>query len=239
MLRISVAPARASSLAGGPGSQMSSQTVRPTRCVADVDHRRRRGRPGSSAARRTRRSWAGGPCGRSRAPAPSREHGGGVVDVLGALGEADDRDDPVAPRAASSLQRARRVGEEVLAQQQVLGRVAGERELGEQHELGAGRARPRDARARSRSALPAMSPTVAFIWQRARRTSARAGAAPGASAPVGRSVRCSAAALLVRRRGLRWRAAWRRSRTPAARASEHDRPLEVSRAIASSSGSAS
>ncbi len=31
MLAISVAPASASSLAGGPGSQMSSHTVSPTR----------------------------------------------------------------------------------------------------------------------------------------------------------------------------------------------------------------
>ena len=39
MLTIRVAPARASSLAGGPGSQMSSQTVSPTRSPGDVDQR--------------------------------------------------------------------------------------------------------------------------------------------------------------------------------------------------------
>ena len=71
------------------------------------------------------------------------EHGERVVDVLGALGEADQRDDP--------LGRGRDVGErllgglqEVLLEQQVLGRVAGERELGEQHQLGAGVARAGD-----------------------------------------------------------------------------------------------
>src|ERR1700727_4010161 len=38
---------------------------------------------------------------------------------------------------------------------------------------------------RIRAALPAMSPTVAFIWQRARRKSARAGAARRARAAGG------------------------------------------------------
>ena len=41
MLTISVAPASASSVAGGPGCQMSSQIVTPMRCVAELDHARR------------------------------------------------------------------------------------------------------------------------------------------------------------------------------------------------------
>ena len=65
----------------------------------------------------------------------------GVVDVLGALGVADDRDDAASPAAASRSQRRARVGEEVLLEQEVLGRIAGQRELGEADELRAGVAR--------------------------------------------------------------------------------------------------
>ncbi len=65
------------------------------------------------------------------------EHGRGVVDMLGPLGEPDDRDDAV--RLGGQLaQRRARIGEEVLAQQQILGRIAGERELGEQHQISFG-----------------------------------------------------------------------------------------------------
>ena len=60
----------------------------------------------------------------------------------------------------SSASRASR--EEVLLEQQVLGRVAGERQLGEQHELGARVARALDRARGSARALPSMSPTVAF-----------------------------------------------------------------------------
>ena len=71
------------------------------------------------------------------------EHGGGVVDVVGPLGVADDRDDPL-DAGGDPLQRGARVGEEVLLEQQVLGRVAGERQLGEDDELRARRARRGD-----------------------------------------------------------------------------------------------
>ncbi len=71
------------------------------------------------------------------------EHGERVVDVVGALGEADERDDPLG--AGRQLpQRLLRGLQEVLLQQQVLGRVARQRELGEEDQLGAGLARPRD-----------------------------------------------------------------------------------------------
>ena len=67
----------------------------------------------------------------------------GVVDVVGALGEADDRDD--ASRVGGDpLDRGARVGEEVLLEQQVLGRVAGDRQLGEERELRAGLACARE-----------------------------------------------------------------------------------------------
>ena len=147
MLRISVAPASASSLAGGPGSQMSSQTVSPTRAAPrpDVDHRT--ARPGLEVALLVEDAVVGQvDLAVDRVHGAVGEHGGGVVRLLGALGEADDGDDPA--RLASELpQRARGVREEVLLEQQVLGRVAGQRELGKQHELGARLARRADARA--------------------------------------------------------------------------------------------
>ena len=72
------------------------------------------------------------------------EHGRGVVDVLGALGEPDDRHEAV--RLLGQLvQRRSRVGQETLLEQQVLGRVAGERELGEEDELRARLGRPAHA----------------------------------------------------------------------------------------------
>ena len=72
------------------------------------------------------------------------EHRGGVEHVLGALGEADHRDDPARVRG-ELLERVARVGEEVLLEQQVLGRVARDGELGEQHELAPRLARVADA----------------------------------------------------------------------------------------------
>ena len=140
MLRISVAPDWASSLAGGPGSQMSSQTVSPTRAApacpqGDVDDRT--GRARLEVALLVEHAVVGQvDLAVDRVDRPVGEDGGGVVDVLGALGEADDGDEPV--RLAGQLaQRGGGVGEEVLLEQQVLGRVAGEGELGEQHQLGA------------------------------------------------------------------------------------------------------
>ena len=124
MLTSSVAPASASSDAGGPGSQMSSQTVRPTRHVAELEqrpagarlevallvehavvrqehlavdrlHRARRPAPRTRCRRRRR---APGSRRARRRRAPSRA-------------------------IRSSAARASR--EEVLLEQQVLGRVAG------------------------------------------------------------------------------------------------------------------
>ena len=63
------------------------------------------------------------------------KHRGGVVHVLGALGKADDRDRPARVRC-QLLERCARAREEVLAQEQILGRVAGERQLGEQDQIG-------------------------------------------------------------------------------------------------------
>ncbi len=65
------------------------------------------------------------------------EHGGGVVDVGRALGKADDGNDPVGLRC-ELVQRRAGGCQEALAQQQILGRVAGQRQLGKQHDIGAG-----------------------------------------------------------------------------------------------------
>ncbi len=140
MLTISPAPAAASCEAGGPGTQRSSQTVSPTRCCADVDDGRLGA--GREVALLVEDPVVGQMAlaidGLDRAVG---EDGGGVEHALAVgLREADDRG-----RARhvlrERLQRARGVAQEALAQEQVLGRVAGERELAEQHELGVGVAR--------------------------------------------------------------------------------------------------
>ena len=65
------------------------------------------------------------------------EDGGGVEDVLGPLGKADDGDDPLRP-GREPVERRPRVGQKVLLEQQVLGRVARQGQLGEQCQLGSG-----------------------------------------------------------------------------------------------------
>ena len=66
--------------------------------------------------------------------APVGEHRRGVVDVGGALRKADDRDEP---RVCSgeAVDRRARVAQEVLLVEQVLGRVAGDRQLAEQRQV--------------------------------------------------------------------------------------------------------
>ena len=65
------------------------------------------------------------------------EHGAGVVYVLGKLGESDQRHDPVDLRG-EELECLACIAEEVLLEQQILGRVAGDRQLRKQHQLSAG-----------------------------------------------------------------------------------------------------
>ena len=146
MLTISVAPASASSDAGGPGSQMSSQIVSPTRHAVELDDRGRRRRPGSSAARRRRRSSAGAPCGRSPAPRRRRARRARCRRPRRARGSRRARRCPSRAARERGRARPRASAQEVLLEQQVLGRVAGERQLGEQHELGARLARARSMR---------------------------------------------------------------------------------------------
>ena len=75
-----------------------------------------------------------------RKHSPTAEHRRRVIDLPRLLREPDDGDDPL-DISRKLAQRVRRVLQKVLAQQQILGRVAGERELGEQHELRALRLR--------------------------------------------------------------------------------------------------
>jgi hypothetical protein len=75
--------------------------------------------------------------------APVREHRQRVVDVVRALREADEGDDALG-LARDGGQRLAGVAQEVLLEQEVLGRIAGEGELGEQHDLRAGVAGARD-----------------------------------------------------------------------------------------------
>ena len=70
---------------------------------------------------------------------------GRVVDVVGALREADQRHDPVGG-LGEAVERTARGAQEVRLQQQVLRRVPGEPELGEYHEPGALAARVVDRR---------------------------------------------------------------------------------------------
>ena len=91
MLTITSAPASASSLAGGPGSQMSSQTVRPivvplTRTTA-----------GRSAGLEVALLVEDAVVGQEHLAVDALdlavgEHREAVVDVLRVLGEADQRD---------------------------------------------------------------------------------------------------------------------------------------------------
>ena len=104
MLISSVAPASASSLAGGPGSQMSSHTLIPDAPAGDVDH----GADGArlEVALLVEHAVVGQVhLAVDRVHLARREHRGGVEDVLGALGEADDRDDPVGVRLRARAAR--------------------------------------------------------------------------------------------------------------------------------------
>ena len=66
-----------------------------------------------------------------------REHGCGVVDVGGAVGEADDGDDPVR-LLGEAVDRVARVAQEVFLVEEVLRRVSGDGELAEHGEAGPG-----------------------------------------------------------------------------------------------------
>ena len=105
------------------------------------------------------------------------DHRGGVVDVVARVDEADDRRDARARRAATSSS-ARRLSSMNAGEQEVLGRVAGERQLRKGDELGAQVARALD-RVDDRATLPSRSPTVVLICARATRNRLMAPIVPG------------------------------------------------------------
>ena len=94
MLTIRVAPARASSVAGGPGSQMSSHTVSPTRSSPSCSTAP--AGPGLKVAVLVEHAVVGQmDLAVDRVDGPVGEHRGGVVDLLGPLGEPHDGDHTV------------------------------------------------------------------------------------------------------------------------------------------------
>ena len=96
----------------------------------------------------------------------------GVAAARDRLGEADQRRDALDALGASSSTARDVGGEEVALQVEVLGRVAGHAELGEDRQLGARLAGAARSRPAILAALPSMSPTVGSIWARAMRIGA-------------------------------------------------------------------
>ena len=137
MLTTSWAPASARSVAGGPGCQMSSQIVGPT--IASPNRSRSEVVAGREVAVLVEDAVV-----RQEALAvdaadlAAGEDVAGVVEIGVEVGRADERDDPL--RLGGDLLDRRRAGraDERRAQQQVLRRVAGDRELREEDEVGAG-----------------------------------------------------------------------------------------------------
>ena len=91
-----------------------------------------------------------------------REHEAGVEEVGVEVRRADERGDAVR-RLRDLVDRAPRGADEPGAEQQVLGRVAGDDELGEEDEVGVRAARPLEP-FDERAALPSTSPTTLLIW---------------------------------------------------------------------------
>ncbi len=138
-MTITSAPASAAVVAGGPGSQMSSQIVIPTvtPLTSTVAGRGTRLEVAllveDAVVRQPQLAVDAGDL-------AVGEHGRGVVDVVGVLGEADDRDD--VDRLGGQVGKGSgRLVEEVRLEQQVLGRVAGQRQLGEDDQRRAALAR--------------------------------------------------------------------------------------------------
>ena len=154
--------------------------------AVDLDQGRLGARARSSGARRRRRSWADRTCGRSRRPRrrPARpascRPGEGEGRSAGRSPRARRLTAPCAPesrparRSPPPPRRVRRAPRRTAsrksrAQDEVLRRVAGETELGQQHELRAARPGPDRSTPRSGASCP-----------RCRPRSGRSGRAPGA-----------------------------------------------------------
>ena len=169
MLTISSAPPAAWLAMGPVGLKASSQIDTPTRTPADLDERR-----GAGAGREV---------------ALLVEHGVVRQVALVVHGLAPGRRRTRPPRCTGRGRRRRSrpprrtapvarghpverpavVGDEAGLEQQVLGRVAGDGQLGEHGEVAALRPRPRSSAASTRSTLPSRSPTMVLIWHSATR----------------------------------------------------------------------
>ena len=90
-----------------------------------------------------------------------RADGAGVREIAVEPGRADERDDAVG-RGRDLLERLVRGAHEPGPKEEILGRIAGRRELGEDDEVGAGGCAPRRGSRGSSSRLPSRSPTTAF-----------------------------------------------------------------------------
>ena len=141
-MTISAAPASASSESGEPGHPQVLAHREADPRLAEVEHRA----PVAGLEVALLVGHAVVPQPRlavDRADLAAGDHRDRVEDVLRALREADHGDDPVHV-AGDRLERLARVAQEVLLEQQVLGRVAGDGQLGREHELGAAVARGLD-----------------------------------------------------------------------------------------------
>ena len=99
---------------------------------------------------------------------PSTHDSAPVEEVAVEMRCADEGGDPFRLRS-DRLEGLLGGAEEARPEEEVLGRIAGDRELGEEDELGAGlRASPRRSTMRAR--LPSRSPTTVFICASASRT---------------------------------------------------------------------
>ena len=98
------------------------------------------------------------------------DDGGRVVEVGVAVDEADDqRVEAAQCRGRELVERATVVADEGRLQEQILGRVAGDRQLGEGDDVGAILLGFLD-QSRTMRALPSRSPTVVLIWASATRS---------------------------------------------------------------------
>ena len=176
------APASASSLAGGPGSQTSSQIVRPDAVVPAPRPRPARCRARSTGARRTRRSSAAAACGRRARPArreaargrcappgarARRTHAGRPRQARGSA-KPDQRRDAASPRPASSSSAAGIRLRKWRFRYRSSAGYPGRQSSGNSTSS-APSSRARAIHSEIRRAFSSTAPTVGLIWASARR----------------------------------------------------------------------
>ena len=148
MLTTSSAPPAAWAAMGPVGLKASSQIDTPTRTPPTSTSGERRRCPGrSSAARRTPRSWAGCACGTRPGPGRRRTRRRRCRGRGPASTKPDDRRARGRCAAATRSSARRLSRDEAGLEQQVLGRVAGDGQLGEHGQVAALRPRPRSSAA--------------------------------------------------------------------------------------------